>query len=174
MYHTTRTIHRWIGVTACLFLAVISATGFFLATKDSFAWVKPPTRDGGSSEELHGLISLREAAEAAFAAGLNDLQSIEDIERMDYRPAKNVFKIRSERGYHEVQVSARTGEVLQVARRNDQLFEDIHDMSFFAEWLHTYWLPVVSVLLFSLAVTGVTIFTVPYIRRYRFRRQDRS
>ncbi|MCH8275879.1 MAG: PepSY domain-containing protein [Armatimonadetes bacterium] len=171
MYHSVRTFHRWVGITAALFLVVIAGSGFLLATKDSFSWVKPPTREGSPIEDLGELVSIQLATEAAFAAGLADLQSTSDIDRVDYRPAQNVYKIRSRRGYHEVQVCGKTGEVLQVAQRNDQLVEDIHDMSYFAEILHTYWLPAVSVLLFSMAITGVTIFTVPIVRRIRFRRK---
>lgn len=169
MFHLLRTTHRWIGLSAAIFLLVISATGFLLATKDTFGWVKPKTHDGAEIHGLEQVVSLDQAARAAFAEGIPELQTKEDIERIDYRPDKNVFKIVTHRGYHEVQVCGQTGEVLNVATRVDQIAEDIHDMRFFSDKLHLYGLPIVAILLFGLGVTGVCIFFVPVIRRWKFR-----
>lgn len=174
MYHFLRALHRWVGLTGSLALVLIAGTGFLLATKDTFGWVKPPTHDGADYDVLAQIVSLDQAAQSAFALGIPELQSKDDIERIDYRPEKNVFKIVSHRGYHEVQVCGATGEVLNVAKRVDQLTEDLHDLSYFAEALHLYGLPVVSLLLFLLGVTGVIIFFVPVVRRWRFRRTRSS
>jgi hypothetical protein len=57
-----------------------------------------------------------------------------------------------------------------VAKRVDQLTEDIHDFRYFADWLHLYWLPVVSGILLGLAMTGIAVYVVPYVRRARYRR----
>lgn len=170
MYHPTRTLHRWAGITASLFLILISATGFLLATKGTFGWIRPPEVAGAQIVHAHEIVPLSIAAEAAFALGIAELQDLNDIDRIDYRPDKNHFKIVSKRGYHEVQVDGRTGKVLQIAKRNDQLAEDIHDLSYFADWAHDYGLPAVAVLLFALGTTGIIIFTVPILRRARFRR----
>ncbi len=172
MYHRLRTFHRWIGIVGALALILIASTGFLLATKDTFGWVKPKTREGPELVGLDRVVTLDTAAKAAFSLGIPELQSHEDIERIDYRPGKNVFKIVSHRGYHEVQVSGETGEVLNVAKRIDQMAEDFHDLSFFSEPLHLFGLPVVAVILFGLGVTGICIFFVPVIRRWRFRRQS--
>jgi uncharacterized iron-regulated membrane protein len=170
LFHFLRTTHRWIGITASIFLLVIAATGFLLATKDTFGWVKPPTHSGAEVEGLEQVVSLDQAAQSAFALGIDELKTRDDIERIDYRPGKNVFKIVTHRGYHEVQVCGRTGDVLNVATRVDQIAEDIHDMSFFAENLKLYGLPIVAVLLFCLGLTGVCIYFIPVIRRWKFKR----
>src|SRR5688572_9278823 len=172
MYHRLRSIHRWIGLIGSIFLAVISATGFLLATKGSIGWIRPPEADGEEIASLAETVTNHQAAEAAFALNIPELRSMKDIDRIDYRPKSNVFKIVSKEGYHEVQVDGKSGKVLQVARRNDQLAEDIHDMSYFADAVHKYWLPVVAVLLFGLAITGIVIFFVPVVRRWRFRRSQ--
>src|SRR5678815_3140659 len=127
MYHRTRSLHRWLGITAAIFLAVIGVTGFLLATKDSLGWVKPATHSGADIAHLGEVISLDEAAKSALALGIAELRSRGDIDRIDYRPEKNVFKVVSTTGYHEVQVCGSTGKVLNVAKRVDQLTEDIHD-----------------------------------------------
>lgn len=170
MYHRIRGLHRWAGLTAALFLLVISATGFLLATKGTFGWVRPPEKDGSEIASLSEVVSVEQAANAAFAVGFPELRERKDIDRIDYRPKSNVFKVVSKEGYREVQVDGKTGLVVQVAQRNDQLAEDIHDMSYFADWLHAYWLPVVAVLLFTLALTGIFVFSSPVIRRWRFRK----
>jgi uncharacterized iron-regulated membrane protein len=170
MFRFLRTSHRWIGIVASLFLIVISVTGFLLATKDTFGWVKPPTHEGQQVGGLSEVVSLDSAAKSAFALGIPELKSREDIERIDYRPEKNVFKIVTHRGYHEVQVCGRTGAVLNVAKRVDQIAEDIHDFSFFEERLKLYGLPLVAILLFALGVSGICIFFVPVIRRWKFNR----
>lgn len=171
MFHFLRTTHRWIGITASLFLLVIATTGFLLATKDTFGWVKPPTHEGQEVGGLDQVVTLDQAARSAFALGIEELKTREDIERIDYRPEKNVFKIVTHRGYHEVQVCGRTGEVLNVAKRVDQIAEDIHDLSYFAERLKLYGLPIVAVLLFALGLSGICIYFIPVIRRWKFNRK---
>lgn len=170
MFRSTRTLHKWIGLFAALFLAVIAVTGFLLATKDSFGWVRPPEAEGATLETLAGVVTLNVAAEAAFALGIPELRSHKDIARIDYRPGSNVFKILSKEGYHEVQVDGATGKVLQIAKRTDQLAEDIHDLSFFSDLLNRYALPLVAIVLLGLAISGVGIFFTPIVRRWRFRR----
>lgn len=174
MYHRLRALHRWAGLLASLFLLVISSTGFLLATKGSLGWVRPPTQQGTPVEGIEELVSLAIAAEAAFALGLPGLQTVDDIDRMDYRPGDNILKVVSKRNYHEVQVDMATGKVVQVAKRVDQLAEDIHDLSYFADSLHAYVLPVVALFLFFLGATGIVIFFVPIARRHRYRRQSRA
>ena len=171
MFHFLRTTHRWVGIIAALFLIVIAGTGFLLATKDTFGWVKPKTHSGADIADLTEVVSLEDAAQAAFALDIPELKSHLDIERIDYRPEKNVFKVVSHKGYHEVQVDGKTGEVLNVAKRVDQIAEDIHDFRFFADALHLYWLPVVAILLFALGCTGIVIYFVPVVRRWKFKRK---
>lgn len=170
MYHLLRTLHRWAGLIGSLFLITISATGFLLATKDTLGWVKPPTHDGSALEHHNEIVSVGHAVESAIALGIEEIRTIHDIERVDYRPDKNVFKIVSHRGYHEVQVDGSTGKVLNVAKRWDQLTEDIHDLRYFALFLRDWWLPIVAILLFTLGLSGVIIFFVPVVRRARYRR----
>lgn len=171
MYHRLRGLHRWIGLISSLFLLIISATGFLLATKGSFGWIRPPESDGTKIESLVGLVNLEQAANAAFALGIKELRTMKDIDRIDYRPKSNIYKVVSKEGYHEVQVDGTTGEVKSVAFRTDQLSEDIHDMSYFADWLHGYGLPVIAVGLFLLALSGIIIFFVPVWRRWSFARR---
>lgn len=170
MYRKLRSLHRWTGLVSSLFLILIASTGFLLANKPRWDWVQPPTLSGDEIENLSEAISVDRAAQAAFDIGLPELKSREDIDRIDYRPGKNVYKIVSKRGYREVQVDGKTGEVLSNQYRTDQLTEDIHDLSYFADFAHAWVLPAVGLLLFFLGVSGVSMFFTPAVRRWRYRR----
>lgn len=171
MYRLLRVVHRWAGLLASLFLLTIGVTGFLLATKGTFGWIRPPERDGQPVDSPSEIISVDRAMTAAFGIGLAALANPSHIDRVDYRPKRNVFKILSKEGYHEVQVCGKTGEVLQVASRNDQLAEDVHDLSFFREELHAYLLPLVAVCLVYLSASGIAMFFTPIVRRMKFNRK---
>lgn len=170
MYRLLRVIHRWVGLFACLFLATIAVTGFLLATKGSLGWIRPPEREGETLTSLSNTIGLDQAGNAALSLGIANLASHKDIDRMDYRPGKNIYKILSKKGYHEVQVCGTTGKVLQIAKRNDQFTEDIHDLSYFSDTLHRFVLPAIAFSLLYLSISGATMFFIPVIRRIKFRR----
>lgn len=174
MYRKLRSLHRWAGLVSSLFLILIASTGFLLANKPRWDWVQPPTLSGGEVAGLAEVVSVEQAAQAAFDLDLPELQSREDIDRIDYRPDKNVFKIVSKRGYREVQVDGKTGEALSNQYRTDQLTEDIHDLSFFADFAHAWVLPAVGLFLFFLGVSGVLMFFTPAVRRWRYRRSLRK
>jgi len=165
MYKKLRAGHRWIGLIATLFLFIIAVTGFLLATKGSLPWVRPPEAKGAEITAVEEVIGLSAVVSIAIAVGNPEIASFDAIGRIDYRPSRNVFKVLSKNLRHEIQVCGKTGKVLQVAYRSDQLVEDIHDLSFFAAWLHTYWLPVVAALLAVLAISGTCIFFVPVLRK---------
>jgi uncharacterized iron-regulated membrane protein len=173
MYHRLRGLHRWIGLISSLFLLVISVTGFLLATKSTFSWIRPPESKGAKVAALSEVISLEQAGEAAFTLGLAELAHMGHIDRIDYRPKSNIFKVLSKDGYHEVQVDGKSGKVLSHSFRRDQLSEDIHDLSYFSDSLHGYGLPFVAIGLFTLAASGIVIFFVPIARRALYRRKAR-
>jgi uncharacterized iron-regulated membrane protein len=172
MFHRLRGLHRWIGVINSLFIVMIACTGFLLAIKKRAVWLQPPTNKGEQIERMSDVVSLDAVANAAFSAGLPELQTKNDIDRFELHVDKNIFKVTSKKGFREVQVEARTGRVLSTGHRNDSLTEQIHDMSFISPWLHDWVLPAVAVLLFLLGVTGIYMFFVPVFRRMAFRRKQ--
>jgi uncharacterized iron-regulated membrane protein len=171
MYRFTRNLHKWAGLVACLFLMVISFSGFFLAIKGKVDWMRPKTQTGSDSGALIGVNSVMESA---FGAGVGELKDEGDVDRLEFHAEDRVWKVLSKDGYREVQVDGVTGKVLSVGVRNDQMFEDIHDLSFFAKFWHEWGLPLVAALLFCLSVSGVVLFFVPVIRRWKFKRSGRG
>jgi uncharacterized iron-regulated membrane protein len=171
MYRNTRQFHKWAGVFLALFLVLIAATGVLLAMKDRLDWVRPTEHSGTGVESMAEVISIHDAIEVAIAQGDPNLTSFRDIDRVDFRPRRNVFKVLSREGYVEFQIDGSTGEVLQKAQRTDQFIEDLHDFSFFADWAHSWLLPVVGLGLFGLALTGIFMFGTPVVRRWQFKRK---
>ncbi|MFM9874036.1 MAG: PepSY domain-containing protein [Fimbriimonadaceae bacterium] len=168
MYKGIRNLHKWAGLVACLFLMVISFTGFFLAIKGKVGWMRPDTKSGVGYGLAADLLPVGFVMDSAFAAGFPELAEEKHIDRMEFRAEEGVWKVLSRDGYREVQVDAVTGKILSKGQRNDQLFEDIHDMSFFATFWHEWGLPVVGFLLFWLSLSGVVMFFVPVVRRWKF------
>jgi uncharacterized iron-regulated membrane protein len=169
MYRGSRIFHRWTGLVASLFLLTLAATGFLLAIKGKVPWMRPPEVSAEAVQSAAAIVELEIVLTAVLALGIPELTSIKDIDRIDYRPKSNIFKVVSKRAYHEVQVDGKTGKVLSVAKRNDQWIEDIHDLSFFHDAGRDWVLPTVSLLLAGLATTGLGLYFTPVVRRWRFR-----
>lgn len=171
MYRNSRQVHRWVGITAALFLLVVSVTGFMLANKARVAWLRPPEVQAQEVADPAQIVSIDAATRAAFAVGHPDLRTMDDVDRVDYRPKSNIFKVVSKDGYREIQVDGATGKVLSHAPRYDQLTEDIHDLSFFGDWAHGLFLPLVALALLALASSGIALFVTPVYRRWVFRKK---
>lgn len=149
---------------------VISASGFFLAIKGKVDWMRPKTQTGAPFDHPSQLVPVDRVMNVAFQAGYSELAELAHIDRLEYHAEDNVWKVLSKKGYREVQVDGTTGDVLSTGQRNDQMTEDIHDMSFFAEFWHEWGLPLVGLLLFFLSVSGVIMFFVPVFRRWKYKR----
>lgn len=173
MFRRLRAVHRVVGLVGSICMLTLSVTGFFLALKGELPGVRPPTRKFEGAKNLAAMLHPSVAFQAATSLGLEGLAGVDDVDRFEYHAKGHVYKVLSKENYHEVQVDAATGEVLQVARRNDQMIEDIHDLSFLHPSLRTYLLPLVAVALFTLGSTGIVMFFTPVVRRWRFRRSGR-
>ena len=173
MFQKLRRWHRWVGLVCAVFFLTISVTGFMLANKDRWTWVKPGTASGTSTWG-EGSLSLSEIARIACAEGHPELRSPADVDRIELHAGKGVAKVRSKEGFLEVQVDSVTGKVLLTGRRWDQLTENIHDLRYFGVAWRDYLLPLVAVGLFSLACSGVAMFLTPVIRRRRFERSEKG
>jgi uncharacterized iron-regulated membrane protein len=157
-----------MGLTASVFLLVLSVTGFLLAIKSRVAWMRPPVIEAQSVASPAEIVSMDRVMASVLARNIPEIQSLGDVDRIDYRPKQNVFKVLSKEGYQEVQVDGRTGEVLAVSLRTDQITEDIHDFSIMSKLAHEYALPLVAVTLGGLAISGICISIVPVLRRRKF------
>jgi uncharacterized iron-regulated membrane protein len=157
-------LHKWIGIAAALIVLCTATTGFLLLIKKKVDWIQPPTMTGAPGEPAD-FITNQQLFEAVFARNHPDFTSMDDIDRVDFRPAKRVFKVRSEHNYSEIQVCAVTGSILSVDDRPSDLLESIHDGSFFAGWVHDWLMPAFAIALAFLAFSGLWLWIEPVIRR---------
>jgi uncharacterized iron-regulated membrane protein len=149
--------------------AIILVSGLVLQLKKEVAWIQPPTRPGSSTELS---LSFDQVLEAVQDVPEAQVDSWDDVDRLDVRPGKGMLKVRC-RNRWEVQLDTKTGEVLQVAYRRSDLIESLHDGSFFhASTKLCLFLPSGFVLV-VLWLTGIFMFFQPYIAKWKKRHKKR-
>lgn len=159
-------IHKWTGIIAAVFVLVICVTGGLLLLKKNFDYLQPPTQRGAEGD-VADFLPMQDILAAAIATDHPDFRSIDDIDRVDFRPDKRVHKVRSKHNTAEIQVDAITGEVLSIDVRRSDFIETIHDGSIVGDWFKTWFMPLVALALFCLAATGLWLWIHPIIRRKR-------
>lgn len=164
-----RLVHRWATVVVTVPLLVILVTGIVLQWKKQVPWVQPPTQRGSSTELALGFDEILVIARSVEEAGI---ESWDDVDRLDVRPAKGVVKVRGISRW-EVQIDAQSGEVLQTAFRRSDLIESIHDGSFFHDRAKLWVFFPASVALLVMVITGIYMFFLPSISK-RKRRKRRT
>lgn len=167
------TTHKWTGITLAAVFACTAVTGFLLLIKKQAEWIQPSTVKGAPGD-VTNFITNQRLFDAVLSHNHPDFRTMEDIDRVDFRPRDRTFKVTSLHNYSEIQVCAITGEVLHVAWRASDIFEDLHDGSFFGEWVHAYVMPVVSFGLLFLVFSGLWLWIEPIVRRRRRRLSPRS
>ena len=163
-YKLNRTIHKWFGVIFAVALLNISITGLLLLEKKNFNWIQPVTQTG-SDGGIDRFITTEQLFAAVLAQGHEDFGDVEDIDRVDLRLSKRVFKVRSKHNYCEMQVDAITGNILSTSKRNSDKIEAWHDGSMFGELAHRYLMPIVAVTTIVLTITGMYMWFAPVIKR---------
>jgi len=161
-----RKLHRWGAILIALPLLAVICSGILLQVKKQVEWVQPGTARGiGGDPE----ISLAQVLEAASSAG-KGIDTWEDVDRLDLRPAKGIVKVRGNNRW-EIQVDSATAEVKKVAFRRSDLIESIHDGSWFSEELKLYLFLPSAVILFVLWFTGIYLWWLPHGAKRRKRRR---
>ncbi len=162
-----RDVHRWGSILIALPLVVVIVTGVILQLKKEIAWIQPATQTGSSG----GLsISFDEIFAATRDVPEAGVKSWDDIDRLDIRPGKGMLKVRC-KNHWEIQLDAKTGDVLLVAYRRSDLVEGIHDGSFFHERVKLWLFLPVAVVLGVLWSTGIYLFVLPYFAKWKRRKK---
>jgi hypothetical protein len=160
----SRVLHRWGSIIALVPMTIIIVSGIALQLKKQSAYIQPPTQRGVGTEPTIGFERILEVARTVPEA---DIESWQDVDRLDVRPGKGVVKVRCKNGY-EVQIDAATGEILQEAVRRSDLIESIHDGTYFSDHLKLWVFLPAGIVLAVLVITGLHLFLLPYrVRRRR-------
>jgi uncharacterized iron-regulated membrane protein len=154
-----RKVHYWIGFGAALPVLVMILSGLLLQAKKQSTWVQPAEIRGTGTTPVVGLDAVLAAVKTV--PGMN-VQSWDDVNRLDMRINKGVVKVWLMNGY-EVQVDMGTGAVLQTAYRRSDIIESIHDGSFFAgDWTKLGLFLPSGIVVLLLWISGMWMWWVPF------------
>ncbi|HWI20969.1 MAG TPA: hypothetical protein VNT81_24610 [Vicinamibacterales bacterium] len=166
-----RKVHYWISFGAALPMIVMIGSGLLLQGKKQLAWVQPVEQRGTGTVPVIGLDEILTSLKSAPDM---DVQSWDDVNRLDVRPGRGVVKAWLMNGY-EVQVDLGTGKVLQVAYRRSDLIESIHDGSFFGgDWTKLGLFLPAGIVVLLLWITGLWMWWVPFAAKRRVAKQKAS
>ena len=157
----SRLLHRWGSVIALLPITIIIVSGIVLQLKKVSPYIQPPTQVGIGTEPAIGFERILEVVRSVPEA---EIESWEDVDRLDVRPGKGVVKVRCKNRY-EVQIDTETAEILQVAFRRSDLIESIHDGTFFHDQVKLWVFLPAGIVLAALLITGLHLFLLPYLAR---------
>jgi uncharacterized iron-regulated membrane protein len=164
-----RQTHYWLSLVVMAPLAVMIIAGLFLMLKKEVSWIQPETQRGSIENQAPSL-PMEAWLEAARAHPETGIQDWSDIDRMDVRIERGIAKILSHTKW-EVQIDTATGEVLSVEYRRSDLIEQLHDGSFFADWVKLFIFFPAGILLLIMYVSGVYLFLFPRVVKWKLRRQ---
>lgn len=161
----SRSLHLWLSLVIFIPVVIVIGSGLLLQVKKEFDWIQPPTQKLQSAAPS---ISFDDVLSALQNVPQANIQTWDDIDRLDVRPSKGVIKVRG-RNHWEVQISASTAEVLQVAYRRTDTIEAIHDGSWFFEGAKLWLFLPVAIVLFILWLTGLVMLYTTLKSKYKKR-----
>ncbi len=149
-------------------LGVIIIAGILLMVKKEFDWIQPPTQrvESLSAAPAMALEDLYATAIAIPELAISDWR---DFDRVDVRADRGIAKFVAPNRW-EAQINLATLEVEQIAYRRSDLIEQIHDGSFFADWVKYYIFLPTGILLLVLWATGIYLFFLPHMKRFQRRK----
>lgn len=120
--------HVWFGVVTAVGVIAISVTGIYLNHRATLGFWSPPEHESAGS--IDDALSIRQLIIHGLTAGHNaglDVVTPEDVARLTYRPGPNQASVRfTDRNSTEAVFDATTGELLQIAPRDDVTLEHLH------------------------------------------------
>jgi uncharacterized iron-regulated membrane protein len=176
LFKWSRWLHIWIGVVVGLLMLTLSVTGIFVAFKNEVEYLQPAQRTGAQGD-IANFIPPSRVAEIVLAMGLPDAQRLQDINRIELRPRRRMYKVRLEpmsnwQPPRELQVDAVNGAILNDGVRGDQLWLDLHSLAVFGEPAKLTSMVVGGLTLIWLTVGGYHLWLYPYWLRWRRRQNE--
>ena len=159
----TRKVHYWGAFVVFLPVFIIISTGILLQLKKDIDWIQPPIANG--EFENDPTISFDDILATAIKVKEPNIQSWDDIDRLDVRLGKGIVKVRSNNRW-ELQIDSHSGELLQVAYRRSDLIEQLHDGSWFHDKIKLWIFLPTGIILFILWCTGLYMVILPYIIKW--------
>jgi uncharacterized iron-regulated membrane protein len=158
-----RKVHYWASIAVAVPILIIILSGLLLQTKKQITWVQPPELRGTGKIPA---ISLEQLLDICRTVPQAEIESWDDINRLDVRPSRGMLKVWAKNNW-EIQIDTGTGAILQTAYRRSDLIESIHDGSFFHDNVKMWIFLPSGVVLLLLWLTGIYLFVIPYLGRRR-------
>ena len=159
----SRKSHRVGSILIALPFLLVLVTGILLQLKKDWDWVQPTSQKGTGKEPT---ISFEQILTAVKAVPEASVSNWADVDRLDIQPKRGLVKVQCVNRY-EVQINASTGEVLHVAYRRSDVIESLHDGSFFHDKARVFVFLPVAVIVLLLLFTGVYLFFLPLVVKWR-------
>ena len=163
--------HRWTGLSLAAVFLLTAGTGLLLLWKKEFGYLQPPTQRGAPAD-LEAFLPIAAAWEIVKRQDHPDFRTQDDISRIDVRPGKRVYKVRSRHNDSEIQIDASTGAVLSTGVRRSDFVERLHDGSWIGNGFKVLFMPLAALGLLYLVFTGVWIWLHPKLRKARIRKRQ--
>ncbi|MDT0603855.1 PepSY domain-containing protein [Thalassotalea castellviae] len=158
---TNRKIHKWGSIIAALPLLVVIISGILLLVRKEFAYLQPETKVG--LEKIPS-ISFEQIITQVKTVTQANVNSWQDIDRLDVRPNTGVIKVRTNSQW-EIQLDSNTADILQVAYRRSDFIESLHDGTYFQDNANLWLMLPSALILLTLLITGLFLFFYPYYKR---------
>lgn len=159
-----RSLHKWIGLAVSIVMLALAVTGIMLNHKKSLGYM-PDIEHEASSGISQALPMEQVIAIAIQAAEKEDIKTIKDVDRIDYRTKNMYAKVRfKDSKTTEVIVDGVTGKVLNVGYRTDVFLEKLHSGEIFGS-IFILISDIGAVSLVLLTFSGIYIWIYPKWRR---------
>lgn len=157
-----RSTHKWASIIVAIPLLVILVTGILLLVKKEFSYLQPESAKGVTTVPSISFDVILKQAKTVEQA---QVVSWDSIERLDVRPSKGIIKIRTHSQW-EIQLDAKTAEILHVAYRRSDTIEQIHDGTYWQKNANLWLTLPVGIVLLLISLTGLYLFFQPYYKKY--------
>jgi len=166
----TRRMHRWGAIATFLPLGLVIVSGLILQLKKQSSWIQPATVVGtGTNPE----ISWDRLIESAISDPNANIQSWEDVDRVDVRPSRGIAKVRCKNRW-ELQIDLADGNILASNYRRSDFIESLHDGSFFSEGAKLWLFFPNGLILFGLWGSGIYLWLLPFLAKRRKKKRVRQ
>lgn len=153
-----RKSHRWGAMLVAIPFLIVLLTGILLQLKKEWHFIQPPTSKGTPLTLDVSFDTILANSQTVPEAGI---KTWKDIDRLDVRPDKGIIKVQA-KNYYEIQLDSQTGKILQVAYRNSDWLEALHDGSWFHDLAKLWVFLPSAIVVLGLWISGLYLFFLPW------------
>ncbi len=165
----SRQFHLWLALIIFIPVVIVIGSGLLLQVKKEFDWIQPPSTEGVATTPS---ISFEQILIAVQTLPEVQVNSWQDIDRLDVRPSKGIIKVLTT-GNWEVQLDSSDAKVLQVAYRRSDTIEAIDDGSWFFDAAKLWIFLPVAIMLWIIWITGGVMLYTTLKSKYRKRQSQK-